>query len=116
MNQKLLKNAIKFVQQFKWNKALAIYEVLIKNDPENTELLNQISIVYSQVGEYTKAYECMEKILDRKTSDAEFISNFSVICLRLNLIEKAEYLINFSIKIQPTNIIYLLNLAGIYNI
>lgn len=116
MNQKLLKSAIDFAQQSNWQKALAIYEVLIKRDPENTELLNQISIVYSQVGEYTKAYEYMEKILDRKTSDSEFISNFSVICLRLNLIEKAEYLINFSIKIQPTNITYLLNLAGIYNI
>jgi len=116
MNQKLLKNAINFVQQSKWHKALAIYEILIKSDPENTELLNQVSIVYSQIGEYTKAYECMEKILDKKTSDPEFISNFSVICLRLNLIEKAEYLINFSIKIQPENIIYHLNLAGIYNI
>jgi tetratricopeptide (TPR) repeat protein len=116
MNQKLLKSAIDFAQQSNWQKALAIYEVLIKRDPENIELLNQMSIVYSQVGEYTKAYEYMEKILDRKTSDSEFISNFSVICLRLNLIEKAEYLINFSIKIQPTNITYLLNLAGIYNI
>ena len=66
MNQKLLKNAIDFVQQFKWHKALAIYEDLIKNNPENIELLNQVSIVYSQIGEYTKAYECMEKILDKK--------------------------------------------------
>lgn len=116
MNQKILKKAISFIRHSKWDKALPIYENLIKNDPENTELLNQISIVYSQVGEYTKSYECMEKILDRKTSDSEFISNFSVICLRLNLIEKAQYLINFAIKIQPTNITYLLNLAGIYNI
>jgi len=116
MNQKLLKKAIILVQQSQWQKALAKYEILIKSEPENTELLNQISIVYLQVGEYTKAYEYMEKILDKKTSDSEFISNFSVICLRLNLIEKAEYLINFAIKIQPTNIIYLLNLAGIYNI
>ena len=58
----------------------------------------------------------MEKILDRKTADSNFISNFSVICLRLNLIDKAQYLINFAIKIEPTNISYLLNLAGIYNI
>jgi tetratricopeptide (TPR) repeat protein len=116
MNQKLLNNALDFAQQFKWHKALAIYEALLKNEPDNIELINKISIIYSQIGEYTKAYEWMEKILDRKTTDAEFISNFSVICLRLNLIEKAEYLINFSIKIEPTNIIYLLNLAGIYNV
>ena len=80
MNQKLLKNAISLVQQSKWSKALPIYEILIKNDPENIELLNQVSIVYSQVGDYPKAYECMEKILDRKTGDSDFISNFSVIC------------------------------------
>jgi len=116
MNQKLLKNAKSFVQQSKWHKALLIYENLIKNDPENIELLDQISIVYSQVDDYAKAYECMEKILDRKTADSDFISNFSVICLRLNLIDKAQYLINFAIKIEPTNISYLLNLAGIYNI
>jgi tetratricopeptide (TPR) repeat protein len=116
MNQKLLKNAVSFVQQSKWTKALPIYENLIKNDPVNIELLNQVSIVYSQVGDYSKAYECMEKILDRKTDDSDFISNFSVICLRLNLIDKAQYLINFAIKIEPTNISYILNLAGIYNI
>ena len=116
MNQKLINKAIAFSRKSNWQKALAIYDNLLKNDPENIELINQVSIVYSQIGQYTKAYEGMEKILDKKTQDSEFISNFAVICLRLNLIEKAEYLINFAIKIQPTNVNYLLNLAGVYNI
>ena len=82
MNQKFLNNALDFAQQSKWHKALAIYEALLKNEPDNIELINKISIIYSQIGEYTKAYEWMEKILDRKTTDAEFISNFSAVLPR----------------------------------
>ena len=99
----------------KFEQAASIAEQLILEDLENTNLIYQSAIAYVKYGNYYKAYEKMEMILQEYSLDGEFLSNFGIVCTKLNFLDKAEYLLKFAVKANPNNTIYILNLAGVYN-
>ncbi len=47
----------------KWEKARLIFVKLLKEDPENTLILNNLATVYENLGEYKKAQEVLERVV-----------------------------------------------------
>jgi len=115
INNKKLNNFQNLMKIGRFDQASVIIEELILNNPGSSELIYQSSIAYVKSGNYQKAYEKMELILQEYSFEGEFLSNFGIVCTHLNLLNKAEYLLKFAIKANPNNVTYILNLAGVYN-
>lgn len=71
-----LKNLIKQAQEFQrhgdWPQALAIYEQLLAENPENADLIHQIGILYAQKRDFAQALEYFNKALLHQPRSAAF--------------------------------------------
>jgi len=99
----------------RFDKAVIIIEELILENPTNIKLIYQSAFAYVKLGNYFKAYEKMESILQEYSMEGEFLSDFGIVCMKLSLFDKAEYLFKFAIKANQNNVSYILNLAALYN-
>ncbi|MGA2966279.1 MAG: tetratricopeptide repeat protein, partial [Terriglobales bacterium] len=62
--QKALSAAEKFVQQGRLQNAIAEYDKILKNDPNDLTVNNTIGDLYSRLGDSAKAIECFKKVGD----------------------------------------------------
>ena len=58
--------AFEYHNQGKLTLARDLYEQVIKDEPQNHEAWDLLGILYTQVGQYDKALECLQKAIDIK--------------------------------------------------
>jgi predicted TPR repeat methyltransferase len=68
----LLNQAQEFQRHGDWSSALAIYEQLLAEDPDNADLIHQIGIVYAQKRDFTHALEYFNQALLHQPRSAAF--------------------------------------------
>jgi Flp pilus assembly protein TadD len=115
-DDKIWLRAANYANKCNWEKAVGLYDGLIKKYPKNTDLLSQAALSYSQFGDQNTAFNIMISLYELKPKDPDVLSNFAVICSKLTLIDHAEQLLKSALEIVPTNIDYILNLSLILNL
>ncbi|MBV9088224.1 MAG: tetratricopeptide repeat protein, partial [Acidobacteriaceae bacterium] len=66
---KVLGAAEKFVQQGKFNNALAEYEKVVRHDPKDLTALNTAGDLYARLGRTEEAIQCFRRVADAYAAD-----------------------------------------------
>src|SRR5260370_312518 len=66
---KVLAQAERCVQQGRLPSAITEYEKIIREDPKDLTVLNQIGDLYARVGEHEQAVSCFKKVADHYAQD-----------------------------------------------
>ncbi|MCF7917081.1 MAG: tetratricopeptide repeat protein [Candidatus Omnitrophica bacterium] len=104
-----------YLYQRKPMEAIALYEKILENKPENLEALFWLGYLYDQVGENKKAKEIWEQGLEINSAYAPILNalgySYAEEGIKLN---KAEKMIKKALKIEPRNGAYLDSLGWVY--
>lgn len=88
------KKANEFAQQGEFQKAIAEYEAILQEDPDNVSVLTNLGVAYYQVGQLDNAIAWYQKALSLAPKDADIHSNLAAAYVQSNQLDKAlgEYL------------------------
>ena len=113
----IMKN--KFNQAFEYHQngqltqARDLYEQILYDEPQNHEVLDLLGILYTQVGQYDKALEYLQKAIDLKPLPF-YIENLAKMYFKKEDFQNAVELYEILIKNDPNNYENTFNLAMAY--
>ena len=113
---KIWLSAINSALENNWNDAVVNYEKLLPKYPKNSQLYYEASMAFIKIENYTAAFGCMDLIYDDFHNNIDYLNDFCIICTKLNVLDKAEFLTKKALVLEPENANYLINLAAIYNL
>lgn len=113
---KIWLSAINSALANRWNDAVINYEKLLYKYPENSQLYYEASMAYIKVENYTDAFKCMDLIYDDFLNNIDYLNDFCIVCTKLKVLGKAEFLAKRALNLEPKNTDHLINLAAIYNL
>lgn len=82
MDKERLKKAQQLQRQGDLTEALALYQQLLRDNQDNTDLLHQIAILYAQQEDYDNAWEYLERALQNAPDSAAIHNSKGNILLR----------------------------------
>ena len=114
MDINYFKAALSHHSKGNWNKALEIYQHILKEDPENYAVLQNYGPLLAQLREYKLAKNIFEKCLKIKPNDSLLIYNYGKFFHDQKIYEKAIKYYNKSFEINPKNAMSKYNIGNIY--
>ena len=114
MDINYFKAALSHHSKGNWNKALEIYQHILKEDPENYAVLQNYGPLLAQLREYKLAKNIFEKCLKIKPNDSLLIYNYGKFFHDQKIYEKAIEYYNKSFEINPKNAMSKYNIGNIY--
>ena len=96
-------------QQGLLKEAKAIYEALLVKENMNADVIHYLGIIEYQIGNYEKAVELIQKVIDLKPNFVGAYSNLGNALMNLNILDKALESYNLALSIQPNHIPTLVN-------
>ena len=112
--EEAFKLAVKKHQEGKTDIAQELYNQILKIDPNHSETLNNIAVIFSSLKEYQKAKECYEKAIEINPNYANALNNLGIIFKELGENQKAKECYEKAIKIDPNYANALNNLGVIF--
>ncbi len=97
-----------------WNKALEIYQHILRKDPDNYAVLQNYGPLLAQLREYKLANNIFKKCLKIKPNDSLLIYNYGKFFHDQKIYEKAIEYYNKSFEINPKNAMSKYNIGNIY--
>jgi tetratricopeptide (TPR) repeat protein len=94
--------------------AIKIYEDLLKIDPGNFRLLNQIAYLYIRLGQPDRAIKYIEKLKELRPDYIPAMINLSVALMMKSEYDKAERILLETLALEPYNRTVLFNIAILY--
>lgn len=82
MDKELLKKAQQLQRQGDLTEALALYQQLLRDNPDNADLLHQIAILYAQQEDYSGAWEYLEQAAQHQPRSAAIHNSKGNVLLR----------------------------------
>lgn len=82
--------------------ALAIYQAILKEDPQDSNLIHNISVLYAQLKQYEKALESIDRAIKLDGNNAVYLITKGNILLRQNNIEAAIIEYQKAVKLDPS--------------
>ena len=102
------------------NKDFLLAEKLLINfsklEPDNTEILNLLAIVFAQKKNFIKAINIYSKILEKKPNFQNALINIGNVYKEILDYEKSIYYFKKAIDNQPNNLFLILELAKILDL
>ena len=114
MDINYFKAALSHHSKGNWNKALEIYQHILKEDPDNYAVLQNYGPLLAQLREYKLAKNIFEKCLKIKPNDSLLIYNYGKFFHDQKIYEKAIEYYNKSFQINPKNAMSKYNIGNIY--
>ena len=114
MDINYFKAALSHHSKGNWNKALEIYQHILKEDPDNYAVLQNYGPLLAQLREYKLAKNIFEKCLKIKPNDSLLIYNYGKFFHDQKIYEKAIEYYNKSFEINPKNAMSKYNIGNIY--
>jgi Tfp pilus assembly protein PilF len=96
------------------SKAFQKYEGILKKDPLNAEVHNNMGLLYQQKGEYNKALLAYRKAVSLNPDYYKAHSNIGTVLYRQGRLDAADMEFEFILEKEPENVYALTNLAIIY--
>ena len=113
--QETFNNAVKNHQEGKTEVAKELYNRVLKIDPNHSQALKNIAIIFINLKDYQKAKECYEKAVEIDPNSADAYYNLGIIFKELKEYQKAKSCYEKADNIQPNNTIIQTNLGIIFN-
>tara|TARA_B100000989_G_scaffold268587_1_gene223383 strand:+ start:237 stop:1727 length:1491 start_codon:yes stop_codon:yes gene_type:complete len=107
--------AVKNHQEGKTEVAKELYNRVLKIDPNHSQALKNIAIIFINLKDFQKAKECYEKVVEIDPNSADAYYNLGIIFKELKEYQKAKSYYEKADDIQPNNTIILTNLGIIFN-
>ena len=107
--------AVKNHQEGKTEVAKELYNRVLKIDPNHSQALKNIAIIFINLKDYQKAKECYEKAVEIDPNSADAYYNLGLIFKELKEYQKAKSCYEKADNIQPNNTIIQTNLGIIFN-
>ena len=106
--------AVKNHQEGKTDVAKELYNQVLKIDPNHSQALKNIAIIFINLKDYQKAKECYEKAVEIDPNSADAYYNLGIIFKELKEYQKAKSCYEKADNIQPNNTIIQTNLGIIF--
>ena len=106
--------AVKNHQEGKTEVAKELYNRVLKIDPNHSQALKNIAIIFINLKDYQKAKECYEKAIEIDPNSADAYYNLGIIFKELKEYQKAKSCYEKADNIQPNNTIIQTNLGIIF--
>ena len=107
--------AVKNHQEGKTEVAKELYNRVLKIDPNHSQALKNIAVIFISLKDYQKAKECYEKAVEIDPNSADAYYNLGIIFKELKEYQKAKSCYEKADNIQPNNTIIQTNLGIIFN-
>ena len=107
--------AVKNHQEGKTEVAKELYNRVLKIDPNHSQALKNIAIIFINLKDYQKAKKCYEKAVEIDPNSADAYYNLGIIFKELKEYQKAKSCYEKADNIQPNNTIIQTNLGIIFN-
>ena len=108
-----LQNAIKLAQAGKFSEAKSLLEELLKDSPDNTEILYNLGMCYTELGNPDRAIETLKKGLNNATGLANLNVALGFAYSKKDMVDEAINQFEEALKIEPENSYALRNLGGL---
>ena len=109
-----IKEAINYANKGDFRSAIRILERLIKKNPEDTEILYNLGMCYTEMGDPQRTID----LLENKRIKTPYFPNIHVALgysyFKVNDFDNAESCFRIALKLDPNNEFALRNLGGIY--
>ena len=106
--------AVKNHHEGKTDIAQQLYNQVLKIDPNHSQALNNIALIFTSLKEYQKAKDCFEKIIRINPNHLEARNNLGVILNELEEYQKAKDCFEKIIRINPNHLEAHNNLGAIF--
>ena len=106
--------AVKNHQEGKTEVAKELYNRVLKIDPNHSQALKNIAIIFINLKDYQKAKKCYEKAVEIDPNSADAYYNLGIIFKELKEYQKAKSCYEKADNIQPDNTIIQTNLGIIF--
>ena len=103
--------AVKNHQEGKTEVAKELYNRVLKIDPNHSQALKNIAIIFINLKDYQKAKKCYEKAVEIDPNSADAYYNLGIIFKELKEYQKAKSCYEKADNIQPNNTIIQTNLG-----
>ena len=100
--------AVKNHQEGKTDIAQELYNQVLKIDPNHSQALNNIAVIFTNLKDYQKAKERFEKAIEINPNHADAHNNLGVIFKKLKEYQKAKSCIEKALEIDPLNKQYMI--------
>ena len=107
--------AVKNHQEGKTDAAKELYNRVLKIDPNHSQALKNIAIIFINLKDFQKAKECYEKVVEIDPNSSDAYYNLGIIFKELKEYQKAKSCYEKADNIQPNNTIIQTNLGIIFN-
>lgn len=102
MNSNLaIKKAVNLHLAKKFSEAEELYKKILKNNPNNLAVLNNLSSIYNYKKKHDQAKNLLEKVLKQKPDYIEALNNYGNALKGLNSFEEALIVYKKTLKIKP---------------
>ena len=101
--EKAFNLAVKNHQEGKTDIAQELYNQVLKIDPNHSQTLNNIAVIFKNLKDYQKAKNCYKKVIEFNPNYVEAHFNLGIIFNELREIEKAKSCYEKALEIDPLN-------------
>ena len=95
--------AVKNQHESKTDVAQELYNQVLKINPNHSQALNNIAVIFTNLKDYQKAKECYEKAIEINPNYADAYNNLGVIFKKLGENQKAKERYEKAIEINPNH-------------
>ena len=99
--EETFKIAVKYHEQNKLKEAQELYNQVLKIDPNQSAVLNNLGVILGQLGGYQKAKDCYEKAIEIDPNYSEAHNNLGLIFQAVKDYQKAINCYEKAIEINP---------------
>jgi len=82
-------------------QAVALYEQLLKSDPQHRDARHRLAVVCAEQGELERADDCFQRLLDEGQASAELHADYGYFCYLVGRPDEAESHLLQAIKLNP---------------
>lgn len=106
-------DALKLLKSGKLREGMEILESLVRNDPENVNVLYNLGMCYSQLGSIEKSIEALEKCVEIAPRHANALTALAYSYSRKGAYDKALEKLKVALEIDPDNFFALRNCGAV---
>jgi tetratricopeptide (TPR) repeat protein len=99
-----LQKVADIVQEGNYADGISLLELFRSNDPENTTILFNLGMAYSEYGDWDRAIEVLRKLIEKEPQHTNGLVALGVALLRANRTDEGIYELQTAISQEPGNV------------
>jgi tetratricopeptide (TPR) repeat protein len=105
---------LKLLDAREFIKAKPILEDLARSDPNNPEVLYNLGMCYSEIGDFEASIKTLEQSLKQKPDTPNILTALSFSYTNVGRFNEAEAVLLKALELEPNNLYAINNLGGLY--